>query len=238
MTRNDHELSLIVIEKRTGYDIKSNPSTISLVKQAHSLLVVDEILEGLLVAVADGDIDVAKDDAVALNLADFAFLDNEGAVHPDETRCGQHLLDGLHVHQREYGMGRLFGVDFHIILQTLDVADVVKVNLQQLVLALDKDAGGFLLGLGGSGLLFLLLGELEPLHSPVASLKEIGIADGLQQVVQSVDTKAVNRILVKYRSWNCVGNTTTPPMPCTASASSPLTCFSSISRCPNSMAWS
>ena len=38
---------------------------------------VDEVLERLLVAVTDGNIDVAKDDAVALNLADFALLHNE-----------------------------------------------------------------------------------------------------------------------------------------------------------------
>ena len=41
------------------------------------LLGVDEILERLFVAVADGDVHVAKDDAVALNLAYFAFLHNE-----------------------------------------------------------------------------------------------------------------------------------------------------------------
>ena len=51
-----------------------------------NLLVVDEVLEGLFVAVADGDIDVAEDDAVALDLADFALLHDEGAVHPDKTR--------------------------------------------------------------------------------------------------------------------------------------------------------
>jgi len=50
------------------------------------LLVVDEVLEGLLVAVSDGDIDVAKDDAVALDLAYLALLDDERAVYPDETR--------------------------------------------------------------------------------------------------------------------------------------------------------
>ena len=41
------------------------------------LLAVDEVEEGLLVAVANGDVLVAKDYAVAVNLLDFAFLDNE-----------------------------------------------------------------------------------------------------------------------------------------------------------------
>ena len=66
---------------------------------------VDEVKERLLVTVADGNIHVAKDDAVALNLADFALLHDKGAVNPDETRCGQHLLDGFHVHQRQDGVG-------------------------------------------------------------------------------------------------------------------------------------
>ena len=60
---------------------------------------VDEVLERLLVTVADGDIHVAKDDTVALNLADFALLHDKRAVYPDEARGGQHLLDSLHVHE-------------------------------------------------------------------------------------------------------------------------------------------
>ena len=66
----------------------------------HLLLGVDEVLEGLLVAVTDGDIHVTKDDAIALNLPDFALLHDERAMDSDKARCWQHLLDGLHVHQR------------------------------------------------------------------------------------------------------------------------------------------
>ena len=65
---------------------------------------VDEVLKSLLVTVADGDIDVTKDDAVALDLSDLALLDNERAVHPDKAGSRKHLLDGLHVHQRQDGM--------------------------------------------------------------------------------------------------------------------------------------
>ena len=38
---------------------------------------VDEVLERLLVAVADGDVHVSKDDAVSLYLTDFALLNDK-----------------------------------------------------------------------------------------------------------------------------------------------------------------
>ena len=152
-----------------------------------------EVEERLLVAVANGDVEViVVDDAVAVNLAYFAFLNDVGAVHPDKSRRRQHLFHRLHVHQRQDGVGRLLGVDFHIVLQTLDVTNVVEVDLQQLVLALDKDACGL-----GCALLFGLLQHLEPLQRFVAGFEKLGVGDGLEQVVESVDALTVNGILVK-----------------------------------------
>ena len=41
------------------------------------MLSAEEVLEGLFVAVADGDVDVAEDDAVAVDFLDFALLYDE-----------------------------------------------------------------------------------------------------------------------------------------------------------------
>ena len=45
--------------------------------------------------------------------------------------------------------------------------------------------------------MFVLLHEQEPLHRLVARLQEVGIADGLEQVIQRVDAEPVNGILVE-----------------------------------------
>ena len=45
-----------------------------------------EVEESLLVAVANGDVEViAVDDAVAVDFLDFAFLHDVGTMHPDES---------------------------------------------------------------------------------------------------------------------------------------------------------
>lgn len=165
-----------------------------LVSQLSTLvtLFVDEVLEGLLVAVADGDVDVAEDDAVAVDFLDFVFLDDEGAVDADETAGGQQLLHVLHVHQREDGLLAGGGENFHIVLETLDVEDVVEVDLQQFILALDKDAGGFLLATAT-----FLVHQFVPLQCLVAGLEEVGIADGLGEVVERVDAVAIDGILAE-----------------------------------------
>lgn len=47
---------------------------------------MNEILERLPITVANGDIHIAEDDAVALNFSDFALLHDKRAMHPDEAR--------------------------------------------------------------------------------------------------------------------------------------------------------
>ena len=48
----------------------------------------DELGKRLLVGVGDGDILLAKDDAVAVDHLDFAPLHDKRAVHPDELPLG------------------------------------------------------------------------------------------------------------------------------------------------------
>ena len=94
-------------------------------------------------------------------------------------------------------MGRLFGVDFHVVLEAFDVFNAVEVDLQQLVFAFHKYALGFAAATG-CGLL-LLPCEREPLQCAVAGLQKVDVAYGLHQVVERIDAVAVEGILLKRR---------------------------------------
>ena len=60
---------------------------------------IQKILKSLFVAVANGDVGLAKDDASPFDDSDFLLLHDVRSVHPHEARRGKLLLDGLHAHQ-------------------------------------------------------------------------------------------------------------------------------------------
>ena len=155
----------------------------------------DELGKRLLVGVGDGDILLAKDDAVAVDHLDFAPLHDKRAVHPYELTLGQHLFERLETQQREDGVWFAFEINLHIVLQALDVENLVKGYLLEFVVALDKDIGALCRcgyrGAGGT----VPLGQLEPLQRLLGGLEKIGIGDGLEQVVDGIDLVAVHGIL-------------------------------------------
>ena len=155
----------------------------------------DELGKRLLVGVGDGDILLAKDDAVAVDHLDFAPLHDKRAVHPYELTLGQHLFERLETQQREDGVWFAFEINLYIVLQAFDVENFVEGYLLEFVVALDKDIGALCRcgcrGAGGT----VPLGQLEPLQRLLGGLEKIGIGDGLEQVVDGIDLVAVYGIL-------------------------------------------
>ncbi len=157
-------------------------------------LFLDKIEKSLLVAVANRNGHFVKNDAVAVDFSNLALRHNKRAVYSNEPAGGQHLLHGLHVHERENGVWRLGGVDFHIVFQPLNIDDALQVDLQQLIFTFHKDAFGLIAivqrGIGTAH-------EREPLQCLVACLKKSGIGNGLHQIVECIDAKTIDGILLK-----------------------------------------
>lgn len=81
----------------------------------------EEVVEGLPVALRNGNVLPAEDDAVALDGADLCRLHDVGAVHADEAVGGQLLLERLEAHEREHRARFTLEMDLHVVLQPLDV---------------------------------------------------------------------------------------------------------------------
>lgn len=59
---------------------------------------VQKLLEGLFVAVADRNVVFAKNNASAVDDADFVFLNNIRAVYPHESGSRKHFFHRFHAH--------------------------------------------------------------------------------------------------------------------------------------------
>ena len=91
------------------------------------------VVERFFVGVGNGDVLFPEHDAVALDDVDFRHLNDERAVHADKLVGRQPLFDCFHIHERKDAVGRIFRIDFHIVLQSFDVGNFRYVNLNQLV---------------------------------------------------------------------------------------------------------
>ena len=67
--------------------------------QIHSTSLIEECLESLLVAIADGDIGLIKYDTPAVDDAYFVFLDDERTMYTHKAGGGKQLFHGLHAHK-------------------------------------------------------------------------------------------------------------------------------------------
>ena len=142
-----------------------------------------------LVAVGDGQILVAKDDAEALNGLCLRHVDNVRAVGTQEFGTGQVVLHLLHIHQT-HNLLSVGQIDTDIVLQTFNVEDVVQGYTHQLVVALHIHKAVSSVGL-------LLLGDAEPVECLVRGLQEVLIAHRLHQIVQRRHLVTLDSILLE-----------------------------------------
>lgn len=161
-----------------------------------------ERVERLAVALRDGQVLLADDNPVALDGLHLRRLDDVRPVNPHEAVRRQLLLERLEVHERENGTGLVVDVDFDVVLQPLDVGDALQFDLLQPVLGPQEDALRLLPGRRkrlGAPL------HLEPAERLVGRLQKVGVADGLEQVVEGPHAEPLDGILGEGRGENHAG---------------------------------
>ena len=100
-------------------------------------MLVEILLDIILIAVGDGNILVAKDNAETIDGMYPRHVNDIRAMGAQKLRTGKIVFKLLHIHERHdfLTIGKVYT---HIILESLDIENVVKGNTQQLVVALDK----------------------------------------------------------------------------------------------------
>lgn len=103
--------------------------------------------------------------------------------HKDKT--GGYLIDKILDAKNRFGS--VFCINFNIIFQSFDIHNFLQVYLYQFVVTFYKNAVYF----------FRFLNQFEPLKCLIGSLQEIDIRNRFQQIIERIDTVAVNGILTE-----------------------------------------
>ena len=100
-------------------------------------MLVEVVLHIVLVVLRYGDVGFAEDNAETVYEGRLSHVDDVGAVCAEELRTREILLKLLHRHERHDAVA-ILQIEAHVVFQTLDIEDVVEVDAQQLVVALDE----------------------------------------------------------------------------------------------------
>src|SRR5580700_2286179 len=100
---------------------------------------IDDLVEVVFEAVANGDNLLADIDLVAGDGVDVGEGDDIGAVDADELLRRQFEGEGFQVVEREDRLGAPFGIDLGIVFHSFAEQDVFEFDLDDLVFGFDED---------------------------------------------------------------------------------------------------
>jgi len=123
---------------------------------------------------------IREDEGIPHHIIDLVHVDEEAAVHTQETRIREQLLGFGHRHARTQRLASLRAMHDEVMPVALDVRDVLERHGDRL--ALDAQPG-------------MRRRPLQALPRPSHALRHIRGADGLHAVVQRAHGKAFHRIL-------------------------------------------
>ncbi len=167
-------------------------------------LAVEVVNECILVIVADGQRHVSfHQHVILLYLTDFVKVDDERTVDAHKLVGGQVLFDLLHAQQHDNGLVFTLTRDPQVLAHGLDVADLLDVDANNFVVALDVD-NAIVTNLGGHLVLGLLADFADVSHLLGGGFKLVKTV-GLQQVAHTIGFVTLDGILAigggEYQDW-------------------------------------